>query len=310
MTIDAEELERLRRPLLSFCYQMLGSPLDAEDAVQDVFERAHRARVSFDPARASLSTWCHRIARNVCVDRLRATPRRPLPRDLSEPGIEIGAPLVPALDVPWLMPAPSGWFEPSEPEQAAERRESVRLAVTALLQRLPARQRAVLVLREVLGCSAAETAAILETSVPAVNSALQRARAVLGSSAPESADVPGELIERYATAVENADVEALTALVSDAVVLEMPPVPAWSRGRADYAAFMTHLFAWRGTSWRTRLTSANGQPAMLLYRVTPEGVVPHTVQVFDGAAGRIAHVIVYQDARLFDLFERTLPPAR
>ena len=304
--VTAETLAPLRPRLVAFCYQMLGSPFDAEDAVQDVLERAWRARDSYDASRASLSTWCYRIAHNVCVDRLRAAPRRPLPRDLQDPGIEIGAPLVPALDVPWLMPAPSSWTANSDVASRTERGVDVRLAVTAMLQLLPARQRGAFVLREVLGLTAAETAAVLESSVPAVNSALQRARAAMaaGGASDLRAVLEPDRVERYARAIERADVHALTALVSADVVLEMPPVRAWSRGRPAYQEFMQHLFAWRGTGWHTRLVGANGQPALLLYLGTPDGPVPHTVQVFDAEArGAIGHVLVYRDARLFALFE-------
>ena len=306
-TVTAEALTALHLPLIGFCYQMLGSPFDAEDAVQDVMERAWRSRDSFDASRGSLSTWCHRIAHNVCVDRLRAAPRRPLPRDLQDPGIEVGAALVPSLDVPWLMPAPSAWTATSEVGEVIERAAEVRLAVTAMLQALPARQRGVFVLREVMGCTAAETAAVLGTSVPAVNSALQRARVALGPAAGTamgSRPLDPERVERYARAIERADLDALVALVGDDVVLEMPPVPAWSRGRRPYREFMRHLFAWRGTEWQTRLVGANGQPALLLYLITPEGPAAHTVQLFDAdAAGAIGHVLVYHDPRLFALFE-------
>jgi RNA polymerase sigma-70 factor (ECF subfamily) len=313
-TVTAEALSSLRLRLSAYCYQMLGSPFDAEDAVQDVMERVWRSRDSYDASLASLSTWCYRIAHNVCVDRLRGAPRRPLPRDLQDPGIEIGAPLVPALDVPWLMPAPSGWTPESQAGAAMEQAADVRLAVTAMLQALPARQRGAFVLREVLGRTAAETAAVLQTSVPAVNSALQRARVSLGDRADKAAAPrplePGR-VERYAQAIERADVEALVALVADDVVLEMPPVPAWSRGRRPYRDFMRHLFAWRGTGWKTRLVAANGQPALLLYLVTPEGPVAHTVQLFDaGADGAIGHVLVYHDPRLFTLFETFHAPPR
>jgi RNA polymerase sigma-70 factor (ECF subfamily) len=304
--VTSDSLASLRPRLIAFCYQMLGSPFDAEDAVQDVLERVWRSRESYDASRASLSTWCYRIAHNVCVDRLRAAPRRPLPRDLQDPGIEIGAPLVPALDVPWLMPAPSAWTATSEVGAALEQAVDVRLAVTAMLQALPARQRGAWVLREVLGCTATETAAVLETSVPAVNSALQRARAAV-RAAPATTVHPRlapEQVERYAQAIERADVSALAALVADDVVLEMPPVRAWSRGRRPYREFMHHLFAWRGTSWQTRLVGANGQPALLLYLFTSDGPVAHTVQIFDAAdGGAIGHVLVYQDPRLFALFE-------
>jgi RNA polymerase sigma-70 factor (ECF subfamily) len=169
VSVSADDLAALRGGLLAFCYQLLGSPFDAEDAVQDTMERAWRARETFDPAIGSLSTWVFRIARNVCFDRLRESPRRPLPRDLSDPGIDVGAPLVPALDVPWLTPAPTSWWEHSGPEQEVLTADGVRLAVTAVLQTLPPRQRGVFILRDVLGHSAAETAAILELSAPAVN---------------------------------------------------------------------------------------------------------------------------------------------
>ncbi len=303
----AEALALLRPRLIAFCYQMLGSPFDAEDAVQDVMERAWRARESYDESVASLSTWCYRIAHNVCVDRLRVTPRRPLPRDLQDPGIEVGAPLVPALDTPWLMPAPSSWTAASEVGTALERATDMRLAVTALLQALPARQRGAFVLREGLGLSAAETATVLQTSVAAVNSALQRARSTLGDAAgPATARVPfeAEQVERYSRAIERADIDALAALVADDVILEMPPLPAWSRGRQPYLEFMAHLFSWRGTTWQTSPVTGNGQRGLLLYLVTDRGAEPHTLQLFDtDLVGAISHVLVYRDSRLFALFE-------
>jgi RNA polymerase sigma-70 factor, ECF subfamily len=221
---------------------------------------------------------------------------------------------VPALDVPWLMPAPSGWTSGPDVSAALERAADVRLGVTALLQAVPARQRGVFVLREVLGCSAAETAAVLQTSTAAVNSALQRARSTLdGAAGPAGASglVDPERVERYARAIEHADVDALAALVSADVVLEMPPVPAWCRGRQPYRDFMAYLFAWRGSEWRTRLVGSNGQPALLLYRLTPEGPAPHTLQLFDAdASGAIDHVLVYQEPRLFSLFEAEAGPSR
>ncbi len=303
--MTAEGLAELRGGLLAFCYQLLGSPFDAEDAVQDTLERAWRARGSFDPAVAALTTWVFRIARNVCFDRLRDAPRRPLPRDLSEPGIDVGAPLVPAFDVPWLMPAPTKWFDESGPERAVIRADSVRLAVTAVLQALPPRQRGVFILRDVFGYSAAETAAVLEISVAAANSALQRARVAIGDRTARPAPLSSDAVERYARAIERADVTALAGLVADDVLFEMPPVPQWSIGRETYAAFMAQLFVWRGSSWATRPISANGQPGFLLYLVTAAGLEPHTVQVFeaDAAGQRIGHVLVYQDPRLFALFE-------
>ena len=309
VAVSAEELGVLRGGLLTFCYQLLGSPLDAEDVVQDTMERAWRARATFDPANASLSTWTFRIARNVCFDRLRQSSRRVLPRDLSSPGIEIGAPLVPSLDVPWLMPAPTSWWEDPEPERAAVAAAGVRIAVTAVLQALPPRQRGVFILRDALGHSAAETAAVLELSVNAVNSALQRARVAVHSGAPRPTRLQPGIVERYARAIERGDAAALAALVAADVVFEMPPVPQWSIGRESYEAFMAHLFMWRGRQWATRPISANGQPGVLLYLVTEAGQQPHSVQVFeaDAAGTSIGHVFVYQDPRLFGLFARTSP---
>ena len=307
VSFTARELDEHRRPLRAFCYQLLGSPFDAEDAVQDAMERAWRARESFDPAIASLSTWVFRIARNICFDRLRELPRRPLPRDLSDPGIDVAAPLVPALDVPWLMPAPTAWWNDSAPEQATERAEGVRLAVTAVLQTLSPRLRGVFILRDVLGYSAAEAAEILEMSRAAVNSALPRARAAIRERAPRSTAVRPETVERYARAIERADVSALAALVTADVLFEMPPVPQWSIGRPTYAAFMEQLFVRRGTRWATEAVSANGQPGILLFLVTDSGRVPHTVQLFELDAGgsEIRHVLVYQNPDLFSLFEKS-----
>ena len=306
------DLAALRSPLLAFCYQLLGSPFDAEDAVQDVMERALRAHESFDPELGSLSTWLHRIARNVCFDRLRELPRRPLPRDLREPGIDVAAPLVPSFDVPWLMPAPSNWAAESQPEQAAVRADDVRFAVTAVLQFLPPRQRGVFILRDVLGRSAAETATILDMTVPAVNSALQRARAAVRSRTVRPVEVRPHLVEQYARAIERADVTALASLVDADVIFEMPPVPQWSIGRKTYAAFMAKLFVWRGEKWSTRPISANGQPGFLLFVGTENGWQPHTVQLFetDAAGQEITHVLVYQDPRLFALFEKYFPADR
>jgi RNA polymerase sigma-70 factor (ECF subfamily) len=313
MTVSADDLAELRGGLLAFCYQLLGSPFDAEDAVQDALERAWRARESFDPHIASLSTWLFRIARNICFDRLRSAPRRPLPRDLSEPGIEVGAPLVPAFDVPWLLPAPtSWWWEDSPPERAALQADGVRLAVTAVLQTLPPRQRGVFILRDVLDCSAVETAAILEMTTASVNSALQRARKAIRDRTPRATALRSVTVEHYARAIEQADVTALAALVAADVVFEMPPVPRWSVGRETYTAFMAHLFAWRGTRWATRPISANGQPGILLFLVTGAERQPHTVQLFeaDARGAKVGHVLVYQDPRLFALFESESPVDR
>jgi RNA polymerase sigma-70 factor (ECF subfamily) len=298
------ELTGLRRGLIAFCYQMLGSPFDAEDAAHDAIERAWRARDDFDPGRASLRTWCYRIARNVCIDRIRESPRRPMPRDLQDPGLEVGAPLVPAMDVPWLMPAPTEWCAASEVERSAERSQDVRLAVTAMLQTLPPRQRGVFVLRDLLDFSADETASALEMTVASVNSALQRAREGLRARTPRRRALAAAAVERYAAAIERADAAGLAALVADDVVFEMPPVPQWSVGRDTYGAFMAHLYVSRGTDWRTRLVDANGQHGLLLFRVVDGVPQPHSVHVLDGAetGDAIGHIVVFQYPDLFPVF--------
>jgi RNA polymerase sigma-70 factor (ECF subfamily) len=195
----------------------------------------------------------------------------------------------------------------SEVEAAAERRGDVRLAVTAMLQSLSPLQRGAYVLRDLIGLSAGETAAALDVSVASANSALQRARTAIAAGTHRPHDLAPTAVERYARAIERADVDALAALVSEDVVFEMPPVPAWSTGRDTYRAFMAEFFSRRGTAWRTEPVSANGQPGILLSRVTAEGFEPHTVQLFDGdASGAISHVLVYQDARLFALLQESV----
>ena len=290
------DFEPYRGELVAYCYRMLGSFHEAEDLVQETMLRAWKARDRYDPARASVRTWLYRIATNVCLTALQGRARRPLPSGLGAPGADPEAPLTPALDVPWLEPFPDARFD-------VEVRADLRLALVAALQVLPARQRAVLVLREVLEFSAVEVADQLETSVPAVNSALQRARATLVGmgDADEVAepDDPGvrEAVRRYARAFEAADVPALVRLLTDDAILEMPPLALWYRGRDDYGLFMERVFRMRGTGWRTRLLTVNAQPALAAY--APEsggGHRLHSVQVFTvTGGGRIARNTVFTD---------------
>jgi RNA polymerase sigma-70 factor (ECF subfamily) len=281
-----EQHEAFRGDLLAHCYRMLGSVEEAEDMVQETLTRAWRAADRYDPKRASLRTWLHRIATNVCLTALEGRARRPLPSGLGPAG-DPQAPLVPSLDIPWLQPFPDSRL--GDPADAAQQRAALRLALVAALQLLPARQRAALVLRDVLGLPAAEVAQTLGGSVAAVNSSLQRARATLRTAGPvleelrEPAD-PNEraVVERYLAAFEAADVPGLTRLLADDVVLEMPPVPLWLSGRTHYREFMERVFARRGPGWRLRPVAANGSPALATYAPDPAngGVRSHSLQVF------------------------------
>jgi RNA polymerase sigma-70 factor (ECF subfamily) len=299
------DLERYRGELLAYCYRMTGSLDEAEDLVQDTMLRAWRARESYDPARASVRTWLYRIATNVCLTALAGHKRRPLPSGLGAPSDDIGAPLTPAFDIPWLQPFPDARFDIGA-------RAGLRLALVAAMQLLPPRQRAVLVLREVLEFSAAEVAAQLETTVPAVNSALQRARAAL-SGAGDASDIaepdePGAraVIDSYARAFEAADVDALVRLLTDEAVMEMPPVPLWYRGSRDYGLFLRRVFDMRGTGWGMVPLTANGQPALAAYAPAPGGGHElHTLQVFSVTGDRVARNVVFADPAVFRGFGLT-----
>ncbi|MEV7688945.1 RNA polymerase subunit sigma-70 [Streptomyces bungoensis] len=297
------DFEPYRGELTAFCYRMLGSVHEAEDLVQETLLRAWKARDRYDPARASVRTWLYRIATNVCLTALEGRGRRPLPSGLGRPSGDVEAALMPAPDVPWLEPFPDARFD-------VEARADLRLAWVAAVQVLPARQRAVLVLREVLAFTAAEVAGQLGTTVAAVNSALQRARAALAGVG--DADAVGEpddpavraVVQRYVRAFEAADVPALVRLLADDAVLEMPPVPLWYRGSRDYGRFLQRVFRMRGTGWSVWELTANGQPALAAYAPEPGGGCRlHTLQVFTVTGGRVAHNVVFADPRVFDAFE-------
>ncbi|MEU6252747.1 sigma-70 family RNA polymerase sigma factor [Streptomyces sp. NPDC047043] len=300
------DLEPYRSELIAYCYRMSGSFHEAEDLVQETMLRAWKARERYDASRASVRTWLYRIATNVCLTALEGRARRPLPSGLGAPSENPGAPLTPAFDIPWLQPFPDARHD-------VEVRAELRLALVAAMQVLPARQRAVLVLREVLEFSAAEVAEQLGTTVAAVNSALQRARAAVadvgdpgGIGEPDDAGAR-EVVRRYALAFEAADVPALVRLLTDDAVLEMPPVPLWYRGRRDYGRFMERVFEMRGTGWAVRHLTAGGEPAFAAYAPGPEGGFRlHTLQVFTVAGGRIARNVVFADPRVFEAFELPL----
>jgi len=287
-----------RRELVVHCYRMLGSVHEAEDLVQETMIRAWKARARYDAERASMRTWLYRIATNACLTALEGRARRPLPSGLGVPSDDPGAPLVPAFEVPWLQPFPDARLDPAT--HAADR-AGLRLALIAAMQVLPARQRAVLVLRDVLEFSAAEVAVQLDTTVAAVNSALQRARATLaaaGLTEDGVDDRADEVISRYIAAFEAADVDTLVTLLTDDAVLEMPPVPLWYRGRVDYGRFIARVFAMRSGDWRMVPTAANGQRAVAAYH---DGEL-HTLQVFTVRDGRVAHTVVFQDPAVFAVF--------
>jgi RNA polymerase sigma-70 factor, ECF subfamily len=303
---------RFRRELVVHCYRMLGCVDDAEDVAQEALIRAWRARDRYDPARASLRTWLYRIATNACLTALEGKARRPLPSGLGAASDDPDTPLVPDFAVPWLQPLPDTYLrrDHADPQSRAAERDSVRLALVAAMQLLPPRQRAVLVLRDVLEFSAAEVAAQLDTSAAAVNSALQRARATLAAAAPAEGTLrsPGdrivrETVERYIRAFEAADVDTLVTLLTDDAVLEMPPVPLWYAGRADYGRFIARIFAARGGGWRMVPAGANGQPGLVAYCPDDSGVPRlHTLQVLTVVPGGIAHNVVFQDPRVFGAF--------
>jgi RNA polymerase sigma-70 factor (ECF subfamily) len=238
----------------------------------------------------------------VCLSALAGRARRPLPSGLGAASGDPRAPLTPAFDIPWLEPFPDARFD-----QAV--RTDMRLALVAAMQLLPPRQRAVLLLREVLEFSAAEVAATLGTTVPAVNSALQRARAALAEAGdtgevtePDDPQVQA-VIEQYVRAFEAADVTGLVRLVTDEVVLEMPPVPLWYRGRRDYGLFIGRVFEMRGPGWAMRQVMANGQPALAAYAPGPGGArLRHSLQVFTVTGGRVARNVVFAGPGVFEAF--------
>ena len=297
------DFEPYRGELVAYCYRMLGSFHDAEDLVQETMLRAWKARDRYDDTQASVRTWLYRIATNVCLTALEGRARRPLPSGLGAPSQDPGAALTPALDIPWLQAFPDSRFDMG-------RRADMRLALVAAMQVLPPRQRAVLVLREVLEFSASEVAVQLETTIPAVNSGLQRARAALADAgAVEEVAEPDDpqvraVIERYVRAFEAADVPGLVQLLADDAVLEMPPVPLWYLGSRDYGLFMRRVFEMRGPGWVVTPLSANGQPALAAYAPEPGGGHRlHTLQVVTVAGGKVTRNVVFADPRVFEAFD-------
>jgi RNA polymerase sigma-70 factor (ECF subfamily) len=304
-------LEEFRTELTGYAYRMLGSAFEAEDAVQESFVRAWRAFDSFE-GRSSLRSWLYRITTNVCLSMLGASQRRARPMDLSSPQTA-DTPLPAALsEATWIEPVPDARVVPTggDPAEVAVARESVRLAFVAALQRLPPRQRAVLILREVLRWKAEEVAELLDTTVASVNSALQRARATLAAAKAEDAsqadpldDAHSALLARYVEAFERYDMAALTALLREDATWNMPPYDLWLQTHRDIVAWcLGPGIGCRGS--RLVPTMANGSPAFGQYKPSPDGgLEPWSVQVLELSGGRISGITFFLDtARFFPLF--------
>jgi RNA polymerase sigma-70 factor (ECF subfamily) len=301
--------EPFRRELLAHCYRMVGSVDEAEDLVQETLLRAWRAYDRFE-GRSSVRTWLYQIATNTCLTALEHRARRPLPSGLGSPGQEGGQPPAADLDIPWLQPIPDALVTPesADPADIAVTRESLRLALIASFQYLPPRQRAVLILREVLAFPAADVAAMLGTSTTAVKSALQRARARLHEAAPAADQVaePDEpearaLLDQYIGAFETADAAALERLLRADATLELPPSVGWFAGGEAIAGAVAGLGS--PGDWRMVPAAANGQPAAAAYlrggdgRYRAYGIVVLTVTT-TGIAG----IVVFADPGLFAWF--------
>jgi len=317
-----EQAAPFRAELIAHCYRMLGSVHDAEDMVQETYLRAWRGYAAFEE-RAALRTWLYRIATTACLRALQNRARRVLPAGLGEASVDPDTSLGEnGRPHDWLEPIPDAlMFE--TPEDAVTVRHSVRLAVMTALHELPVRQRAVLILRDVVQFSAAEVAELLETTPAAVNSSLQRARAHLAEVSPiednltePDSDYPADrrdLLDRYCAAFENADMAALTALLQDDVKLEMPPLPIWFTGRDTVVRFLVARAFTTPGDIVLLPTAANGQPAVAEYRRTADGVMrAHSIHVLttghtDGTTG-IAALTVFLDPALFTAFG--LPPTR
>jgi len=306
---------RFRGELLAHCYRMLGSAEEAEDLVQETYLRAWRSYDGFE-GRSSVRTWLYRIATNVCLTAIERRGRRPLPSGLGAPAQDPETPMVAGPEVPWLQPFADALLagQDEDPAAVAASRAGIRLAFVAALQYLSARQRAMLILRDVLELPAAEVADLLGTTTTAVNSGLRRARAQLARALPAEDELaePTEperraLLERFAAAVTDAHARALAELLAEDAALEMPPVLTWFVGRQTVARFArSQLFTGPG-QLRLVPVTANGQPAFAVYRRGPGGDWhAHAVQVLTVAATGITRIVAFTDPGLFASFG--LPP--
>jgi RNA polymerase sigma-70 factor, ECF subfamily len=305
--LERAEYERLCRELTGYCYRMLGSPFDAEDAVQDTMVRAWREFGNFE-GRSSLRTWLHRIATNVCIDMLRQRSRRTVPMELQPPARAAGVQIPPPLNEgTWVLPIPDAKITDGQGDPAEQLvfRETVRLAFVAALQRLTPRQRAALILRDVLQLSAAETAELLGTTVASANSALQRARATVPSineDDPAQGEADPALLQEYVSAFEAYDVPRLTALLRSDAVNSMPPLPLWLLGRDEIRVWMLGPGSeCRGS--RLLPTAANGCAAFAQYRPDGRGGYhPWAMQVLETDGSLITGLHCYVFPELFTYF--------
>ena len=321
-----EEFELLagqyRAELLGYCYRMVGSVHDAEDALQEALVRAWRGYGAFE-GRSSARTWLYRIAANACLRLLEQRDHRPLPSGLGGPSGNPDAPVSAApADIAWLEPFPDILLPSATADPAAvvAARSGLRLGVVAALQRLPARQRTVFILRDVLGWRSAEVAGLLDTSVIAVNSALQRAREQLRglSVRPEEAREPAgqadqALVDRYARAIEEGDAAALVSLLAEDATFEMPPMPTWFRGSPSIGRFFGTRILTAPGKFTLVKTAANGQPAFAVYRQEQDGIRrAHCIQVLTIADRGITGITAFLDQALFPVFDLplTVPLAR
>ncbi|CAN3126461.1 ECF RNA polymerase sigma factor SigG [Mycobacterium sp. smrl_JER01] len=307
------DAQRYRRELLAHCYRMTGSLHDAEDLVQETYLRAWKSYNGFQ-GKSSVRTWLYRIATNTCLTALDGNKRRPLPSGLGQPSSDPTGELSERHEVSWLEPLPDAPREdPSDPSVIAESRESVRLAFVAALQHLSPRQRAVLVLREVLQWRAAEVGAAVGASTAAVNSLLQRARAQLDEIQPSRDDHPvppespeaADMLDRYIAAFEEYDMDRLVELFTADAVWEMPPFDSWYQGPADIITLSkVHCPAQQAGDMRFLRTTANGQPVAALYLRNPETGVHEAFQlhVLDLRSSGIVHTVAFMDTSLFAKF--------
>jgi RNA polymerase sigma-70 factor (ECF subfamily) len=294
-----------RRELTAHCYRMLGSVHDAEDLVQETYIRAWRSYEKFEN-RSSLRTWLYRIATNVCLTALDGKERRPLPAGLGQPDSDPSEPLLEQHEVPWLEPFPDS----ADPASIVTSKETIRLALIAALQHLPPRQRAVLILRDVLKWRAAEVAELLETTTTAVNSILQRARAQVEEAAPSEDSVveptaaeQRDLLAKYVSAFEAKDVPAIVALFTKDAVFDMPPFAVWYRGRENIGRHLANTCPVGPGEMRLIPVMANGQPGFGTYWRDSEGVYrPFNLVVLTLSAEGITHSTSFFDVTLFEKF--------